>query len=202
MIPRTILKATILLLTGCGIFLGRTKAFPDLQNVPANSTVRVIVQYANPLPNVPSVPGLVTGTVSGLVSPLATIINLGGVVSLASDVLNVVVCSLPASNLTALTQNSSVTYVSADRPLAARLDYTAAAVNVSSAWKANWTGAGIGVAVIDSGVSQSVDLAAAGFLSRVVYTKDFTGGDGSDQYGHGTHVAGIVGANDAPVPTV
>jgi len=49
-----------------------------------------------------------------------------------------------------------------------------AAVNVGRAWKANWTGTGIGVAVIDSGVSQSPDLAVLGLLSAVVYTKDFT----------------------------
>jgi len=94
-----------------------------------------------------------------------------------------VVCTLPASQLPTLTQNPNVSYVSADRPLAARLDYAAAAVNVGRAWKANWTGTGIGVAVIDSGVSQSPDLAVLGLLSRVVYTKDFTGGNGSDQYG-------------------
>jgi len=49
MIQRTIFKATILLLTGCSIFFGaNSKLSPDLQNVPANSTVRVIVQYTTP----------------------------------------------------------------------------------------------------------------------------------------------------------
>jgi subtilisin family serine protease len=58
-------------------------------------------------------------------------------------------------------------------------------------------GAGIIVAVVDSGVQAShPDLAGA-----VVAGTDFiAAGDGSnDQYGHGTHVAGILGARDQDV---
>jgi serine protease AprX len=143
-----------------------------------------------------SIGGLLTGVVGGI-APLTTILGLGGVVSLVSDVLNLVVCTLPVSALETLTKNQNVTYVTPDRALGARLDYTASAVNVGGAWKANLSGAGIGVAVIDSGVSQTPDLALLGLLSRVVFSKDYTGGNGKDEYGHGTHVAGIVGANGA-----
>ena len=50
------------------------------------------------------------------------------------------------------------------------------------------SGAGIGVALIDSGI----DPRHASLASRVVFTKDFTGGDGSDAYGHGTHVGALI----------
>ncbi len=39
-------------------------------------------------------------------------------------------------------------------PMSAKLDKTAAAVNALAAWSASWSGAGIGVAVIDSGMTQ------------------------------------------------
>jgi serine protease AprX len=53
------------------------------------------------------------------------------------------------------------------------------------------------VAVIDSGIYMHNDLKTPdGSGSRVVYSESFISGlDASDQYGHGTHVAGIVGSN-------
>ena len=66
-------------------------------------------------------------------------------------------------------------------------------------------GTGVGVAVIDSGINDNHDdLEDSTGVSRVVYHQDFTGtattnnsGAQWDLYGHGTHVAGIVGANGA-----
>ena len=87
-------------------------------------------------------------------------------------------------------------YISLDRPLGASLDYTAAAVSAPQAWNYGLDGTGIGVAVIDSGVYNHPDLnAATGTKSRVVYRQSFIGGALNDDFGHGTHVAGIVAGN-------
>ena len=50
------------------------------------------------------------------------------------------------------------------------------------------SGAGVVVAVIDTGI----DTRHSALKDRIVFTKDFTGGDGLDRFGHGTHVAGLI----------
>ncbi|MBI4455613.1 MAG: S8 family serine peptidase, partial [Acidobacteria bacterium] len=57
-------------------------------------------------------------------------------------------------------------------------------------------GKNVVVAVIDSGISINDGLSSS-FGLRLITAKDFTasGGTGKDQHGHGTHVAGIIGAN-------
>src|SRR5262249_49811764 len=88
-------------------------------------------------------------------------------------------------------------YVSPNRTNTRFLDITAATVNAPFAWNLGYDGAGIGVAIVDSGVYQHDDLSTAGgTTSRLVYSERFVPGlDASDKYGHGTHVAGIVASN-------
>ncbi|MGG0775124.1 S8 family serine peptidase [Bacillus rugosus] len=57
------------------------------------------------------------------------------------------------------------------------------------AWKAGLTGKNVKIAVIDSGISPHDDLSIAGGYSAVSYTSSY-----KDDNGHGTHVAGIIGA--------
>ena len=60
------------------------------------------------------------------------------------------------------------------------------------------TGTAVGVAVIDSGVNALVGFGTTGACStsRIVYSQNFASDSGtSDLYGHGTHVASILGSN-------
>src|SRR6202011_5806976 len=74
----------------------------------------------------------------------------------------------------------------------------APAVNAFAAWQSGYTGAGIGIALIDSGVSSHPDLSGGPWgSSRVVWNQSFVAGNasGTDQFGHGTHVAGLIAGN-------
>lgn len=65
-------------------------------------------------------------------------------------------------------------------------------ISAPAAWEVTTGSSGITVAIIDSGV----DVAHPELQSRIVYGYDYIGGDTvpDDQNGHGTHVAGIIGA--------
>ncbi len=96
--------------------------------------------------------------------------------------------------------------VMVDRPAFATMERTGQAIGATLARSQyGVTGRGIGVAIIDSGITNYHDdlyRSASGYSSRrVVYFKDFTRDVSpnlwfnevqSDDYGHGTHVAGII----------
>ena len=108
-----------------------------------------------------------------------------------------VTATILASKIPQLEQDPNVKYVSPDRPTSKFLDITTATVNANIAWNMALDGTGIGVAIIDSGIYAHADLStSSGGGSRIVYSQSFVPGlDASDQFGHGTHVAGIVASN-------
>ena len=104
---------------------------------------------------------------------------------------------LPMSVVQALENDPNVAYISPNRISTGMLDIVTATVNAPAVWQLGLDGTGVGVAVIDSGITSKDDLMQAdGVTPRIVYSESFTGvSDTTDAYGHGTHVAGIVGGN-------
>jgi serine protease AprX len=103
--------------------------------------------------------------------------------------------TMPSDAIEDLANDPEVAHISPDRKLGAFLDNSAGAVNAAAAWQAGYDGTGIGIAIIDSGISSRADLNNSKGVSRVVYSHTFVGGGPPDQYGHGEHVAGVAAGN-------
>src|SRR4051812_1625765 len=97
--------------------------------------------------------------------------------------------------LDAISQDPEVAHIASDAKVFRQMAVTTEATGADQVWNGlaglrGLTGKGIGVAVIDSGVSTQ----HTALKNRVVAALDFTAsGNVGDNYGHGTHVAGIIG---------
>jgi serine protease AprX len=133
--------------------------------------------------------------------------KLGGRVGRKLALIDGLVVELPNRALKALAQRSEVISIHYDRPVAQHLNRAAVAVGaraVTQDW--GYDGAGIGVAVIDSGITRyHDDLGYRGMSTkvrvvagqRVTAFVDFVNNGlmAYDDNGHGTHVAGIIAGN-------
>jgi serine protease AprX len=132
-------------------------------------------------------------------SVLALLPLLGGRVVRSLPIVNGAAIDLPNTSLALLAGNALVGHLSMDRVVAGAMERTGATVGATAVrQQLGYDGSGIGVAVIDSGVTAwHDDLSQAAGGQRVDRFVDFVNGRTAayDDYGHGTHVAGIVAGN-------
>lgn len=129
------------------------------------------------------------------VSADTTIRGLRGSVGRRLSSVDGQVAYVPDSSLLALSRVPGLIAVSLDRRLHGTLERTGA--TIGAGWVRDtlgYDGTGVGVAIIDSGVANWHDDLGSG---RVVRFVDFVNFQPAayDDYGHGTHVAGIIAGN-------
>jgi serine protease AprX len=121
-------------------------------------TVKVIVQYKQ----VPTA------------AHYATMQNRGGFLHSKLHMIKGAAFTIPVSALPALEADPEIVSVTIDHPMNVMDEMTNNATGVNTAWNAGYNGAGVGVAVIDSGINDShPDLRNSNGTSRVVYRRNY-----------------------------
>ncbi len=175
----------------------RLKLSPDLERQDPEALVNVIIQYKQ----------------SPQQRHVDAVVGKGGRHLGMLQAVRGAVYSVAAKHLAELANDPDVKYISPDRPLRATSsstsqlspDYKLQAIGANIAQTNGYNGAGVGVAILDSGITNKQDLHGGNSSSnnssyssgyRVVHSENIIGGWSTDDtFGHGTHVAGIVAGN-------
>ena len=130
---------------------------------------------------------------------VSIVVGAGGTIHRTLSIVNALSVDLPNASLLTVAASPLVARISLDRPIVGATERTGATVGATAVRQAGgYDGAGVGVAIVDSGItSWHDDLTGIGTSQRVHQFVDFVNGQATayDDYGHGTHVAGIVAGN-------
>jgi serine protease AprX len=145
-----------------------------------------------------------------------SVVAAGGTVGRELGIIGGFTAKVPASSQSQLTRAPGVRAVTTDRSLhlsAATYDgatdagspiRTAWSMGATTAWFGGFTGKGVDVALVDSGIAPVAGLTLPG---KVVNGPDLSFDSQSDTtryidgYGHGTHLAGIIAGRDSSTST-
>ncbi len=170
-----LVMALVLSITGMAFASNNAKLDPTVADeITYKPHVRVIVRLVN----------------GAKINPHA----FGGTVKHEFKIFNGFAGTFPAAAIEGLSHNPNVAFISADNVKEATLNYGAPTIFAPTAWNAGYTGQGVKVAVLDSGI----DASHPALTGRVVAWYDTINGQTTpyDDNGHGTHCAGIVGSHD------
>lgn len=92
-----------------------------------------------------------------------------------------------------MTDNPAVDRIWPDLPVHTMLDVSVPTVQAPRVWDAGFTGQGVTIAVVDTGI----DVQHPDFQGRIADTADYTGQGADDNNGHGTHVASTAAGSGA-----
>jgi serine protease AprX len=139
------------------------------------------------------------------------VLQLGGSITMDLSLINAFAAQVPARAVATIARAASVRWVSFDAPIdtdacsdcvdtsrATSAWLQATRVKDLWAWNPGLQGQGVSVAVVDSGINPQQDLYTRMGVNRLIAAVRFNDGYNQtvyDNYGHGNHVAGIIGSN-------
>lgn len=111
------------------------------------------------------------------------------------DTIHGVAIKLPDGNADKLKELNNVKYIEKDITFNVSLDDATGIIGAPQLWDTGYTGKGVKVAVVDTGI----DGGHPDLKGRIMDWKDYINGkpEPYDDFGHGTHCAGIIGGNGA-----
>lgn len=151
-----------------------SKLSDDLKDLHPLTLVDVIVQY-NEAPDAKSD---------------KTLLKHGGEIKRELNAINARQARITVQSIRKLEKDDNILYISLDRAVEPELEFAAPAIGATMAHDYGYTGEGVGIAVIDSGVAEM-----SAVWEQTIYHESFAGFARFDEYGHGTHVAGILGGH-------
>ncbi len=200
-VPRRVLLAAVVAIAAVAAGLG---AVPT--TAPHVATVRAVVDPGIPT-KAEAVDVIVQARTGVSWSDLSALVTrVGGEVVAPLPIVDGATVRIPGDRVVDLADDARVAAITLDRDVEfEELTYdegtTASAFVGSSgaaaAWRSGYLGTGVGVAVIDTGISEMNDLEG-----RIVHGPDLSGeGTLVDTYGHGTVMAGIIAGSGADSAT-
>ncbi|WP_143311883.1 MULTISPECIES: S8 family serine peptidase [Carboxydocella] len=125
----------------------------------------------------------------------AEITKSGGKVNKSLPLMKGFAAEITPKQIQEIAAREEVRHISLDSTVEALLDVATQTLGVPEQWSLGNTGKGRVVAIVDSGIYPHPDLSQPN--NRIIAFKDFINGKKLpyDDFGHGTHVAGIIAGN-------
>jgi len=159
-----------------------TKLTPEVQQIVSGSREKLVP--------------VIIQTKQGLTKKHQNLVSQqGGKVKRNLNIIKSFSAELPAKAIEALAKQDDVLHISYDGRVEAVLDVATQVIGAPTYWTSSYTGKGVTVAVIDTGIYPHEDLVEP--TNRIIAFKDYINGytQPYDDNGHGTHVAGIIAGN-------